>query len=201
MRPTPFIIRPTLALFAALTFASSVQAGDLDVEFKANIRATTCDMSIGGATTTTTIPFGDVLLNDVISHRADTSFDETTMERFTLDVVNCPESLKSLKTAISGVHANDNTILISSVTGDSDLGGLGVQFSRSTNMSSHFLIYGATNPSGNDGTDTQVIYWSQDEIDAKKIDMVAHLVTMRADATNSNIGAFQATATFNFTYE
>ncbi|ELW2863172.1 fimbrial protein [Salmonella enterica] len=206
MRPTSFIIRPTFALFAALAFAPSAQAGDIDVQFKAKIRATTCDMSIGGGSgggdgAATTIPFGDVLLSDIINHRTDTAFHDATMQQFSLDIDNCPDSLNGIKTVITGVVPADPTILMSSSTEEGAAGGVGVQFSRLDEMENHFKIFGVTNPSGSGAASTEVINWTEQEISNKKVDMVAHLVTFKATADNTDIGSLQATATFNFTYE
>ena len=98
--PNKFV-RCIFAATVLTTASSAVQAAtNLDVTFTANIRETTCDMKIVGGTgngknNTITIGSGGKVRQDYVAAG-------TATADFKLAIVECPSSLTSLKTTVSG---------------------------------------------------------------------------------------------------
>ena len=134
--------------------------------------------------------------------------DSTTtapnMATFSLEVKNCPTSLGGIKTTISGnPYTNDATILLPGTSDSRNAtSALGVKISRASASTDYFKIFSGTNTSE---SGSEVIIWTADEMDKAKdgkVMLLARLVpTGEYSKTNPGIGQFQATATFNFSYE
>ncbi|EMR5618114.1 fimbrial protein [Salmonella enterica] len=191
-----------LAMSSTAPLTAHADADQFDITFKANIRETTCDMTINGLDSSASIPLGTggrATIDEIVQNMDANS--GTTITPFSLEMKNCPSSLNGIKTIITGKYAANNTVLIPSTSEDETAtksGGIGVKISRASAPTEYFRIFGNSSQSG---SDTEIIHWNDDEINQRKVELLARLVPMRPVADNTEPGAFQVTATFNFTYE
>ncbi|MCS2150254.1 fimbrial protein [Scandinavium manionii] len=167
-------------------------AQNVNVDFTANIRETTCDMRITGGT-------GDGQNNTIqIGAGGKTSLDKilsgdsSVSVPFSLDIVSCPSSLSALKTTISGTRSSYiSSAIANGASGADKADFIGVQISRASGGNA-FII--------NSTNDAERLVWTNDEISTqKKVDLLAKLVT--TSASDATTGEFNAVATFNFTYQ
>ena len=168
------------------------QATSLDVTFTANLRETTCDMAIEGGSgdgKNNTIPVG---ANGIVSLDKIISGDSAAQATFKLKITECPSSLQSLKTTISGTKSaeKETVILNGNATADA-AGALGITIAIASATDAPFVI--------NAGSDTGRLVWTSQEINNKEVPLVATLVETQTG--QGTTGAFSALATFNFTYE
>ncbi|WP_333851355.1 fimbrial protein [Leclercia sp.] len=184
--------RQVIGSAALLLLGSSyaMAADNLDVSFSANIRETTCDIKIDGGTgdgTSNTITLG----TDGKARVDDIANGSVTFP-FRLLITECPSSLTSLKTVVSGTASEVKTALANSIL--EPAGGaenVALAISRADNPQAPFEI--------NATDDSKRLVWTQDEIGNKEVDLLATLIeTKSGDAMT---GAFSTLATFNFTYE
>lgn len=191
-----FTLKKRICCFCTATILTTVSgyslaADSLNVNFTANIRETTCDMKISGGT-------GDGKNNTItIGSSGKTRHDYivagTATADFKLMIIDCPGSLTSLKTTVSGsasgivktAIANN----ISKASGGADY--VGVSIARTSEMTAPFEI--------NATDDSKRLVWSTGEISAKEVPLTAKLVETQAGS--STTGQFSAVATFNFYYE
>ena len=183
-----------LSVIAMTTLALSGMAHstDINVNFTANIRETTCDMKLAGGTgtdTQQTLKIGDssgqVRLESVKAGTASANFK--------LVIVECPLSLNSLKTTIKGTKSGYlNSAIVNSISkanGGADYAA--VEIARVSAPTAPFII--------NSTVDAERLVWTATEINNKEVPLVA---TLRETLTDSiTTGNFQAVATFEFTYE
>lgn len=175
----------------ALSGAALAEGTNLDVNFTANIRETTCDMKLMGGTgsdTDQTLLIGNggqVRLDDVKAGTANANFK--------IVIVECPASLTSLKTTVSGTRSGYlfsglvNSIL--KTAGGADYSA--VEIARASTPDAPFII--------NSKDDSERLVWTPTEIQNKEVQLVA---TLRETKANSmTVGDFQAVATFEFSYE
>jgi type 1 fimbria pilin len=181
----------SLFAFAMLAISASASATDLNVNFTANIRETTCDMKLEGGTgsdtqqTLTIGNSGQVRLDDVKAGGASANFK--------IVLVECPSSLKTLKTTLkgtpSGVMPTGLVNQIAKANGGADYSA--VEIARASTPAAPFKV--------NSTVDTERLVWSTTEIQNKEVPLIA---TVRETKTGSmTIGDFQAVATFEFSYE
>ena len=154
----------------ALSGSALAEGTNLDVNFTANIRETTCDMKLMGGTgsdTDQTLLIGNggqVRLDDVKAGTANANFK--------IVIVECPASLTSLKATVKGDFS-------------------AVEIARASAPEAPFII--------NSDDDAKRLVWSATEIQNKEVPLVA---TIRETKVNSmTVGDFEATATFEFSYE
>ncbi|EOF9297452.1 fimbrial protein [Enterobacter bugandensis] len=191
-----------LAIGSAIPLTANADTDSFDITFKANIKETTCDMTINGSSGSSVIDIGNVSLGDVISHRDDNSSTAPNMATFSLEVKECPRSLTSIKTTISGSHSgydSTSTILVSSQEGDTTPTGIGAKISRTNEPTSYFKIFDSSSSTSSNGS--EVILWKPEELTTGRVNLVARLVPTKSDASSAVTGNFRATATFNFSYE
>ncbi|RXO39124.1 fimbrial protein [Salmonella enterica] len=191
-----------LAMSSAAPLTAHANADQFDITFKANIRETTCDMTINGSSNSAIIDIGNVTLGEIITHKDDNSSTGPNMATFTLEMKECPQSLTGIKTTISGSYSGydtTGTILISSQSGDATPTGIGARISRTSAPTSYFKIFDSSTSTSDNGS--EVIKWEGDELTAGKVNLVARLVPTQSDASSAVTGNFRATATFNFSYE
>ncbi|HHW4412384.1 fimbrial protein [Citrobacter freundii] len=179
---------------SGLLFATACpsQATSLDVTFTATLRETTCDMAIEGGSgngQNNTIPIGSggtVSLDKIVNG------DSSAQATFKLKITECPDSLQGLKTTITGTKSGYSDYIIVNGEGTADAASyLGLTIARVSATDAPFII--------NATTDTGRIVWSNAEISAKEVPLVAALAeTSKGKGTT---GDFSAVATFNFTYE
>lgn len=166
-------------------------ADNLDVTFTANIRETTCDMAISGGSGNG--KNNTITLGTNAKTRIDTIAAGTATTDFKLVLTECPSSLTSLKTTVSGSVSNlMNTAIANGVSAAS--GGasyVGVSIARSSAPATPFEI--------NSTDDSKRIVWTPGEISAKEVPLTAKLVETQAGSATT--GTFSAVATFNFYYE
>lgn len=87
-----------------LTSLGTANATDLNVTFTANLLETTCNMKLVGGTgsdTEQTLKIGDS--NGQV--RLDAVKAGTATANFKIEIVECPSSLRSLKTTVKGTPA------------------------------------------------------------------------------------------------
>ena len=181
----------TLVALAIIAMVGSASATDLNVNFTANIRETTCDMKLVGGTgsdkqqTLILGNNGQVRLDDVKAG--------TAKANFKIVMVECPSSLTSLKTTLKGTPSGYlssglvNQILKAS--GGADYSA--AEIARADTPNAPFII--------NSKVDTERLVWSPTEIQNKEVSLVA---TLRETQENKmTLGDFQTVATFEFSYE
>ncbi|MCM7836598.1 fimbrial protein [Enterobacter asburiae] len=181
----------SLIALAMLAMTGSAAATDLNVNFTANIRETTCDMKLvggEGSDTQQTLTLGtngQVRLDDVKAGTANAAFK--------IVMVECPASLTSLKTTVkgtkSGYLASGLVNQIAKTNGGSDFSA--AEIARADAPDAPFIV--------NSTVDAERLVWSPSEIQSKEVNLVA---TLRETKENSmTIGDFQTVATFEFSYE
>lgn len=181
----------SLIALAMLAMTGSAAATDLNVNFTANIRETTCDMKLvggEGSDTQQTLTLGtngQVRLDDVKAGTANATFK--------IVMVECPASLTSLKTTVKGTQSgylmSGLVNQIAKANGGADYSA--AEIARADAPDAPFII--------NSLEDAERLVWSPSEIQNKEVNLVA---TLRETKANSmTIGDFQTVATFEFSYE
>jgi type 1 fimbria pilin len=173
----------------ALSGSALAEGTNLDVNFTANIRETTCQMKlVGGAGSDTqqTLTIGNngqVRLDDVKAGTANATFK--------IVIVECPSSLNALKTKVNGQASYylPSGIVNQATTGAADYSS--VEIARADTPEAPFII-GSNDPA-------KSLVWTPTEIQNKEVSLVATL--RETQAGKMTIGEFQAVATFEFSYE
>ncbi|HBM9260476.1 TPA: fimbrial protein [Citrobacter freundii] len=194
-----------LLIGSAIPLAANADTDQFNITFKARILATTCKMAIGdGAVgSAATIYIGDadhkVTLGDLMTEKDSTATSGPTITAFNIRASDCPVSLQSIKTTITGTK-NGDKVLVPSSTGQGDAKGVGVKIARTSTPDQPFTIFSGTTAS-TDGS--EVIIWNTaSEVGAgKQLDLIAHLVPTSTTTSGLTTGTFNAVATFNFDYE
>ncbi|EAB6844145.1 fimbrial protein [Salmonella enterica] len=187
-----------IAALIAMASSGTAFATNLDVRFTANVRETTCDMKLVGGTgsdTSQTLQIGadrGVRIEDFGTSK-NRAGNAGARASFQLKIVECPPSLQSLKTTISGTPSGYlKDALINSIkkeNGGADFSA--VSIARASKPDEPFLI-GSTD-------DSKRLVWSQEEIAVGEVPLVAILQATQDGLVTT--GTFEATATFNFYYE
>ncbi|HCL5257368.1 TPA: fimbrial protein [Salmonella enterica] len=187
-----------IAALIAMASSGTAFATNLDVRFTANVKETTCDMKLVGGTgsdTNQTLQIGadrGVRIEDfgTSTNRAGNAGARAS---FQLKIIECPPSLQSLKTTISGTPSGYlKTALLNAIKKDS--GGAdfsAVSIARASKPDEPFMI--------NSTVDSERLVWTDDEIRAGEVPLVAILQATKDGQVTT--GTFEATATFNFDYE
>ena len=179
----------SLIALAMLAMTGSAAATDLNVNFTANIRETTCDMKLvggEGSDTQQTLTLGtngQVRLDDVKAGTANATFK--------IVMVECPASLASLKTTVMGKQSGylPSGIINQAAPGAADYAS--VEIARASTPEAPFVV--------NSKEDAERLVWSPTELQNKEVALMA---TLRETQPNKmTIGDFQAVATFEFSYE
>jgi type 1 fimbria pilin len=179
----------SLIALAMLAMTGSAAATDLNVNFTANIRETTCDMKLvggEGSDTQQTLTIGtngQVRLDDVKAGTANATFK--------IVMVECPASLASLKTTVMGKQSGylPSGIINQAAPGAADYAS--VEIARASTPEAPFVV--------NSKEDAERLVWSPTELQNKEVALMA---TLRETQPNKmTIGDFQAVATFEFSYE
>lgn len=191
MKKNLFSLSIVATTMLALSGSAFAEGTDLDINFTANIRETTCDMKLVGGTgsdTQQTLTIGNngqVRLDDVKAGTANANFK--------IVIVECPSSLASLKTTVkgtkSGYLASGLVNQIAKANGGADFSA--AEIARADAPDAPFIV--------NSTVDAERLVWSPSEIQNKEVNLVA---TLRETKENSmTIGDFQTVATFEFSYE
>lgn len=184
-----------IAAFMAMTASASALAAnstDLNVNFTATIRETTCDMKLVGGNGSDTVQSltignanGEVRMDDVRNNTATANFQ--------IAIVECPTSLSSLKTTVtgkpSGYLLTGLTNNLSKGSGNADYAA--VTIARQSAPDIPFKI--------NSTVDADRLVWTQNEINDGSVLLVATMQETKAGELLA--GKFEATATFLFEYE
>lgn len=167
----------------------------LDATLTANIRETTCDMKLVGGlgsdtkqNITVSIPGRSnyfIPLADGQAGKASATFK--------LVIVECPESLTSLKTTINGTADSRLTTGLANQIAKAEGGAeyAALEIARSIAIDAPFTI--------GDSSETGGLVWTRDEIDQKEVSLTATLRETQSGLMT--IGKFTTIATFNFSYE
>lgn len=177
-----------------LVTGGPAQAQDVLMVFRANIVETTCTMKVTGGSgdgQNNTLKIGTngkVGLDKLIA-----GDQSATTATFSLDIVECPSSLNSLKTSVNGAQSGFISTLIKNgiAAGQGGADYVGVSIARSSALDNSFTI--------NSVNDNERLVWTASEIQSKKVNLTARL--METQANSGTTGQFRATATFAFTYE
>ncbi|MFS9732056.1 fimbrial protein [Enterobacter hormaechei] len=175
----------------ALSGSALAEGTNLDVNFTANIRETTCDMKLVGGTGSDVQQ--TLLLGKNGQVRLDNAKAGTANANFKIVIVECPASLTSLKTTVRGTPSGYlpsglvNQILKTS--GGADFSA--VEIARTDTPDAPFII--------NSKMDEERLVWTSTEIQNKEVPLVATL--RETQAGKMTLGDFQAVATFEFSYE
>ncbi|MCK6788400.1 fimbrial protein [Enterobacter roggenkampii] len=191
MKKNLFSLSIVATTMLALSGSAFAEGTDLEINFTANIRETTCDMKLVGGTgsdTQQTLTIGNngqVRLDDVKAGTANANFK--------IVIVECPSSLASLKTTVkgtpSGYLASGLVNQIAKANGGADFSA--AEIARADAPDAPFIV--------NSLDDAGRLVWSPSEIQNKEVNLVA---TIRETKANSmTIGDFQTVATFEFSYE
>ncbi|EBV1890072.1 fimbrial protein [Salmonella enterica subsp. enterica serovar Coquilhatville] len=191
MKKTFLHLSIATVLAMGMTGIANAAGTNLDVNFTANIRETTCDMKLSGGTgsdTDQSITFGkdgQVRIDDVRAGNV--------TAQFKIAIIECPSSLTSLKTTVKGNPASVlPTALTNQLIASGGANWSGVEIARASAPTQPFLI--------NSTDDAKRLVWTQNEIETQK--EVPLIATLReTNAGEMTIGAFQTVATFEFTYE
>lgn len=180
----------SLIALAMLTMAGTAAATDLNVNFTANIRETTCDMKLvggSGSDTKQTLTLGSngqVRIDDVRARNVSATFK--------IAMVECPSSLKSLKTTIQGKKGSySSTGLVNQLIASGGANFSAVEIARESAPDKPFDI--------NSTVDAKRLVWTPEEIANKEVQLIATM--FETQANQLTIGDFQTVATFQFTYE
>jgi len=180
----------SLIALAMLTMAGTAAATDLNVNFTANIRETTCDMKLvggSGSDTKQTLTLGSngqVRIDDVRARNVSATFK--------IAMVECPSSLKSLKTTIQGKKGSySSTGLVNQLIASGGANFSAVEIARESAPDKPFDI--------NSTVDAKRLVWTPEEIVNKEVQLIATM--FETQANQLTIGDFQTVATFQFTYE
>lgn len=178
---------PLLLCLSLYGFATMGSAQELNVTISANIRETTCDMILSGGTNNTVAigTEGKVGLDKILAG------DISAAAIFSLKITECPASLSSLKTTVKGEKSADLNTAISNSSGDGNAENMGLSIARKSAPDSLFVI--------NSTVDSERLVWTDAEITAKEVQLVARLTPTKTDLGTT--GYFNAVATFEFTYE
>lgn len=184
---------PVATLIAIATSGTvlAAETTNLDVNFTANIRETTCDMKLVGGTGSDTAQ--TLIIGDSDGQvRFENIRAGTAKANFKIVLVECPDSLQSLKTSVNGSVSSLNTALTNSIAKAS--GGAenaGVAIARTSEPDSPFVI--------NSTVDGERLVWTRTEISNKEVPLIA--IMKETKASSLTTGKFEALATFQFNYE
>jgi len=190
MKKNLFSLSIVATTMLALSGSALAEGTNLDVNFTANIRETTCDMKLVGGTgsdTQQTLTLGNngqVRLEDVRARNVTATFK--------IAIVECPSSLKSLKTSINGKKGSYSaTGLVNQLISSGGANFSAIEIARESTPDAPFYV--------NSTADANRLVWTQEEIANKEVQLIATM--FETQANELTIGAFQTVATFVFTYE
>ncbi|POP41590.1 fimbrial protein [Superficieibacter electus] len=177
------------ALMIAFPLAS--QAEDLNVDFTANVLATTCSMSIasldgstvtGNAASGYTLSFGDVGMDKIALKSAESE------KNFKFVANECSASLTNISTKLASSQSASGNYIKNESTATDAATNVGMGFKRKSTSGDTWLTPGSGQ-----------IDWTQAERDASTVEMTVALRELTDGA--GTMGAFSAKATFDFTYQ
>ncbi|HFS5793933.1 TPA: fimbrial protein [Citrobacter werkmanii] len=182
-----------LFCFLPLACPLSANALDLSLDFVANIKAATCDMTLQGGSSSDELSYiftlgnnGKVGAMDIINH-----LDNATTD-FSINIVDCSTGVSKIYVSITGTSVSGvDTALANDLRGsDGGAENIGLTIARQSAPDTSFVI----NSTASDSS----LVWTHAEISSGTVPLVARLVST-ADKISS--GNFSAIATFNFSYE
>lgn len=180
----------SLIALSLLAMSGAAAATDLNVNFTANIRETTCDMKLvggDGSNTAQTLTLGNNGQARIDDIRAG-----NVTAKFKIAIIDCPSSLRTLKTTVKGSPAAYlKTGLVNQLKGAGFANYSAVEIARESAPTAPFTV--------NSTDDSKRLVWTQEEITNKEVPLIA---TLRETSANElTIGQFQTVGTFEFTYE
>lgn len=183
-----------LAILMGLLLSPSAFAEDINVDFTATVRATTCNITLtalNGSSVTNdgndnyTLRIPNMGLDKIVNAAAEAQAD------FKLVASGCSSGINWIDTTLSGNQSGSFPKLISPLTSDAssttDYIGMGIK------------RLGADDSTFLEPNSTEKIRWSLTEINTSGLAMT---VALRETSAGDGVpGNFRAKATFNFTYE
>ena len=182
-----------LAILTGLFLSSSVLATDINVDFTATVKASTCNITLSGdnvtpdGSDTYTLTFPGTIGLDKIANKT-----TQAQANFNLVASGCTTGVSKITTKLSGNASGSSPALIipstSDTTSTTDYIGMGIK--RIDTDDSTFLTPNSA----------QSIIWSGTEISSAE--GLKLTVALRETTAGSGVpGDFRAQATFNFIYE
>lgn len=180
----------SLIALSLLAMSGAAAATDLNVNFTANIRETTCDMKLVGGEGSDTAQ--TLTLGNNGQARIDDIRAGNVTAKFKIAIIDCPSSLRTLKTTVKGSPASYlKTGLVNQLKGAGFANYSAVEIARESAPTAPFTV--------NSTDDSKRLVWTQEEITNKEVPLIA---TLRETSANElTIGQFQTVGTFEFTYE
>lgn len=180
----------SLIALSLLAMSGAAAATDLNVNFTANIRETTCDMKLVGGEGSNTAQ--TLTLGNNGQARIDDIRAGNVTAKFKIAIIDCPSSLRTLKTTVKGSPASYlKTGLVNQLKGAGFANYSAVEIARESAPTAPFTV--------NSTDDSKRLVWTQEEITNKEVPLIA---TLRETSANElTIGQFQTVGTFEFTYE
>ncbi|MEG5694796.1 fimbrial protein [Enterobacter quasihormaechei] len=180
----------SLIALSLLAMSGAAAATDLNVNFTANIRETTCDMKLVGGEGSNTAQ--TLTLGNNGQARIDDIRAGNVTAKFKIAIIDCPSSLRTLKTTVKGSPASYlKTGLVNQLKGAGFANYSAVEIARESASTAPFTV--------NSTDDSKRLVWTQEEITNKEVPLIA---TLRETSANElTIGQFQTVGTFEFTYE
>nr|WP_218071141.1 fimbrial protein [Escherichia coli] len=182
-----------LAILTGLFLSSSVLATDINVDFTATVKASTCNITLTGNNVTSdgndtyTLTFPGTIGLDKIANKT-----TQAQANFNLVASGCTTGVSKITTKLSGSASGSSPALIipstSDTTSTTDYIGMGIK--RIDTDDSTFLTPNSA----------QSIIWSGTEISSTE--GLKLTVALRETSAGRGVpGDFRAQATFNFIYE
>lgn len=183
--------RLLIASALAVIFPLTGQAENINVDFTATVVATTCSMSIaaldgssisGDATNGYTLKMGDVGLDKIVNKTAE------SQKNFKFVATDCSAGTSKITTSLASSQSASGNYIKNESAASGAATNIGMGFKRKSETGETYLTPG-----------TSSFDWTSDERTASAAEMTVALREL-TDGAGTN-GAFNAKATFNFTYQ
>jgi len=167
------------------------QAEDINVNFTADILATTCSMTIaaldgstitGNAANGYTLEMGDISMADIVKQNA------SAEKNFKFVASQCSPELTKITTTLATSASASGSFIKNESTDADDATNIGMGIKQKSTTGETWLTPGSGK-----------FDWSDAQRTANEVEMTVALRELTAGA--GTIGPFSAKATFNFTYQ
>jgi len=162
------------------------------VTVMANIRETTCDISLtadnlqGG----NAITFGSDL-NGIVRDTDILDGTAASETHFSLNITTCPVGVSVIKTRFNATSIPGSTTIINNSLGQSN--EVGVVLYREGEEANLFSL--------NSNNDADILVWRANEISQQRVDLAARLIAVGGSIAGLSLGTFSAPLVMQFSYE
>ncbi|HBI7612354.1 TPA: fimbrial protein [Escherichia coli] len=179
------------AILTGVLLCPDVLATDINVDFTATVKATTCNITLTGNNVTNngndgyTLKIPKMGLDQIVKKTTNAQAD------FTLVASGCSSGISYIDTTITGAESGSSPRLLIPLSGDTS--------STTTYIGMGFKKRGAEDTTFLKPNSAEKIRWSATEISTTGLEMTVAL--RETSPGEGKPGDFHAQATFNFTYE